>query len=468
MTDHPEPTRSVTIRVDGTEHTLAVEGRTLLSDALRHGAGLTGTHVACEQGACGACTVVLDGRAVRSCLMLAVQADGAEVATIEGVAPAGALHAVQEALRTNHGLQCGFCTPGIVMSLVAATHDGVDRRRGCRRGPRGPSLPMHRVRQHPGRHRRRLVSAGDRRPELGGPGMTWVGQRLPRFEDPRLLTGRGRFTDDIELPGLLHAAIVRSPVAHGTLLGLDTTEVDVPVAAVLGPSELLAMAQGRLPVVWHMPGEFQHDRPVVGDRVRFVGEPVGIVVAADRYRAEDAVDRILVEVDELPVGRRRPGRLEPGAPLLYDGRDDNVMCRFDVGDTAEHTDAVFAAAEETLSFRLDIGRVMGTPMEPRGIIAAPDADGRLTVWTSSQAPHAVRDGHRRDHRPAPAPHPGGRPGRRRRLRPEGPPLRGRDHGLPGGPPPGSSGEVDRGPLRDPRRHPPGPGRDRRRRRGLRP
>ncbi len=125
MTEHPETTRTVTIRVDGTERTLAVEGRTLLSDALRHGAGLTGTHVACEQGACGACTVVLDGRAVRSCLMLAVQADGAEVATIEGVAPAGALHAVQEALRTNHGLQCGFCTPGIVMSLVAATHDGV-------------------------------------------------------------------------------------------------------------------------------------------------------------------------------------------------------------------------------------------------------------------------------------------------------------------------------------------------------
>ena len=222
--------------------------------------------------------------------------------------------------------------------------------------------------------------------------MTWVGQRLPRFEDPRLLTGRGRFTDDIELPGLLHAAIVRSPVAHGVLHGLDTSELDVPVHAVLGPVELTALSRGRLPVVWHMPGEFQHDRPVVGERVRFVGEPVGIVVADDRYRAEDAVDRIMVEVDELPSVVDARAALEPGAPLLYDGRDDNVMCRFDVGDTAEHTDAVFTAAEETLSFRLDIGHVMGTPMEPRGIIAAPDDEGRLTVWTSSQAPHAVRDG----------------------------------------------------------------------------
>lgn len=221
--------------------------------------------------------------------------------------------------------------------------------------------------------------------------MTWVGQRLPRFEDPRLLTGRGRFTDDIELPGLLHAAIVRSPVAHGDLLGLDTSELDVPVAAVLGPSELLAMAKGRLPVVWHMPGEFQHDRPVVGDRVRFVGEPLGVVVADDRYRAEDAVDRILVEVDELPAVVDARAALLPDAPLLYPGRDDNVMCRFDVGDSAEHTDAVFAAAERTLSFRLDIGRVMGAPMEPRGLVAAPDGDGGMTIWTSSQAPHAVRD-----------------------------------------------------------------------------
>jgi carbon-monoxide dehydrogenase large subunit len=221
--------------------------------------------------------------------------------------------------------------------------------------------------------------------------VTWVGQRLPRFEDPRLLTGRGRFTDDIDLPGLLHAAIVRSPVAHGELRGLDTTEVEGPVAAVLGPSELMAMTRGSLPIVWHMPGEFQHDRPLVSERVRFVGEPVGIAIAADRYAAEDAVDRILVEVDELPAVVDARSALEPGAPLLYAGRDDNVMCRFDVGDSAEHTDAVFDAAERTLSFRLDIGRVMGTPMEPRGIIAVPDHEGRLTVWTSTQAPHAVRD-----------------------------------------------------------------------------
>ena len=119
-----ETTRSVTFTLNGDEAVVAVEGRTLLSDALRHGLGATGTHVGCEQGSCGACTVLVDGAPVRSCLMLAVQADGTEVETVEGVATAGVHHAVQAALHEHHGLQCGFCTPGIVMSLVGADRRG--------------------------------------------------------------------------------------------------------------------------------------------------------------------------------------------------------------------------------------------------------------------------------------------------------------------------------------------------------
>ncbi len=130
--DAPGPTsRTVTLRVNAESHTVTVEARELLSDTLRHRLGLTGTHVGCEQGACGACTVVIDGQAVRSCLMFAVQAEDAEVTTVEGVATLGESgrdqHPVQRALHDNHGLQCGFCTPGIVMSLVAAADRGADR-----------------------------------------------------------------------------------------------------------------------------------------------------------------------------------------------------------------------------------------------------------------------------------------------------------------------------------------------------
>jgi carbon-monoxide dehydrogenase small subunit len=107
------------MRVNGVDRIRPTSARRLLSDYLRHDLGLTGTHVGCEHGVCGCCTVLLEGRPVRSCLMLAVQAEGHEVTTIEGLAGAdGALHPVQRAFHETHGLQCGFCTPGFVMSVV--------------------------------------------------------------------------------------------------------------------------------------------------------------------------------------------------------------------------------------------------------------------------------------------------------------------------------------------------------------
>jgi carbon-monoxide dehydrogenase small subunit len=113
-------TRPIRVTVNGQEHARAVEPRQTLADFLRDDLDLTGTHVGCEHGVCGACTVLLDGEPVRSCLMLAVQADGQQITTIEGVAPAdGGLHPIQEAFWAKHGLQCGYCTPGIVMSACA-------------------------------------------------------------------------------------------------------------------------------------------------------------------------------------------------------------------------------------------------------------------------------------------------------------------------------------------------------------
>ncbi len=108
----------VDVVVNGRRRRESVEPRLLLSDFLRHGLGLTGTHVGCEHGVCGACTVILDGVAVRSCLMLAAQVDGHELQTVEGLAANGALTPLQEAFREEHALQCGFCTPGMLMTAV--------------------------------------------------------------------------------------------------------------------------------------------------------------------------------------------------------------------------------------------------------------------------------------------------------------------------------------------------------------
>jgi carbon-monoxide dehydrogenase small subunit len=116
-----EPDRhDIELSVNGVSYRRGVESRMLLSDFLRHDLLLAGTHVGCEHGVCGACTVLLDGAPVRSCLMLAVQANGHELSTVEGLATlAGELHPVQQAMHDHHGLQCGYCTPGILMTMTA-------------------------------------------------------------------------------------------------------------------------------------------------------------------------------------------------------------------------------------------------------------------------------------------------------------------------------------------------------------
>jgi carbon-monoxide dehydrogenase small subunit len=108
----------LTLVVNGEPRSLEVEGRTLLVHALRDGLGLTGAHVGCDTSQCGACTVLLDGKAVKSCTVLALQAEGAEITTIEGLARDGELHPVQRAFVEHHGLQCGFCTPGMILTSV--------------------------------------------------------------------------------------------------------------------------------------------------------------------------------------------------------------------------------------------------------------------------------------------------------------------------------------------------------------
>ena len=117
---------SITVTVNGTQYERAVEPRLLLSDFLRHDLGLTGTHVGCEHGVCGACTVLLDDEPVRSCLLFAVQANNRRVTTVEALGTPDNLHPIQEAFRERHGAQCGYCTPGFLMSLVPFLQENPD------------------------------------------------------------------------------------------------------------------------------------------------------------------------------------------------------------------------------------------------------------------------------------------------------------------------------------------------------
>jgi len=121
--------REITLCINGTSHTVSVEPRRTLVDVIRDDCGQTGTHIGCEHGVCGACTVLVDGEPLRSCLMFAVQADGRSIRTVEGLQKGDALHPMQEAFMRHHALQCGFCTPGFLMLAVAALEKRPDLNR---------------------------------------------------------------------------------------------------------------------------------------------------------------------------------------------------------------------------------------------------------------------------------------------------------------------------------------------------
>lgn len=221
----------------------------------------------------------------------------------------------------------------------------------------------------------------------------YVGQSVPRINDPKLLTGGGRFTDDIDLPGLVHATIVRSTVAHGTITDFDTAEAasESDVALVLGPDEIVA-ATRNIPCVWHAPGQRMLEYPVTSRHVTYVGQPIGIVVADSRAAAEDAVELLGISFEELPNVTDSEAAAAPGAPLLVPEWGDNVCAVVDAGDPRERVEEVMSAAAHVIERRLRVQRIAPNPMEPRAVVARWDAfDETLTVWMSTQTPHHCRD-----------------------------------------------------------------------------
>jgi aerobic carbon-monoxide dehydrogenase large subunit len=217
-----------------------------------------------------------------------------------------------------------------------------------------------------------------------------VGQRIPRVNDHGALHGAARYVDDIDIPNLLHAAIVRSPVAHGVLRTFEVIDLAKDLT-VLGPDQLRAHIHADLPVLWKLGDQRQLSTPAVDDHLRYVGQPIGIALAPSRSLAEDAVEAVVLSIDELEPVTEIASAIAANAPLLYPDLGTNVMASFEGGDSAEHTDSVFAAADRVLHSTLRIGRVHGLAMEARGIVAVPEPRGKLTIYTSTQAPHAIRD-----------------------------------------------------------------------------
>ncbi len=225
---------------------------------------------------------------------------------------------------------------------------------------------------------------------VGDPPTGHVGRVMRRKEDPRLITGRARYVDDISLPGTLWAAIVRSPEAHAKIVSIDTSAAaDYPGVHAVFTGEDMSDLGGPLPCAWVPPGvEVQNPEhwPLARGTVNHVGDPVAVVLGDDRYAVVDAAEEVLVEYESLPV-IVDPEKALQGAPFVHDSIGTNKVHEWSLpgGDV----EAGFAEADTIVERRVVNHRIAGAPIEPRGVLADYRA-GSLTLWTSTQVPHFVR------------------------------------------------------------------------------
>ena len=296
----------VSVTVNGAMREADVEPRTLLVYFLRETLGLTGTNVGCDTSSCGACTVLLDGESVKSCTLLAAQADGRELTTIEGLAEGDELHPLQESFHRNHGLQCGYCTPGMLMAAASYLKENPSPQRSRRAaGARGQPLPLHRLPEHREVDPRRGRVHGRRRDSRGrvmATTETFIGQPVLRKEDPELLTGQASYIDNWTMPGMLWMALARPPYVHATIDGVDTSEA-ASMPGVVGVYTAGDLELGALPFVWPITEDIKVPvhYPLASDKVRFNGDAVAVVVAETREQAIDAAEVVAVTATELPA-----------------------------------------------------------------------------------------------------------------------------------------------------------------------
>jgi len=221
-----------------------------------------------------------------------------------------------------------------------------------------------------------------------------VGQSIKRREDPRLITGAASFIDDIRLPGLAHAAILRSPYGHARIRSIAISNAaNLPgVLGVFTGQDLESL--GPLPCAWQAGGVTNNvttPRVLALGEVHQVGDPVAVVVAESRYQAEDALASIEVEYEPLPVVVDAAKAIAPGAPQLHENAPGNIAMEWQCGKDAATVDAALAAADLRLSQHIVNQRLIPTPLEPRGAIGRYDpGTNEYTLWTTSQAPHVMR------------------------------------------------------------------------------
>jgi xanthine dehydrogenase YagR molybdenum-binding subunit len=429
----------ITLDINGTRRTVKVEPRVTLARALREKLGLTGTKVGCDRGACGACTVHLDGEPALACTTLAIEVGDRKVTTIEGLAKGTTLHPIQQAFIAEDAMQCGFCTPGMVMSCAALLAqnprpDGAAIRGAvagnlCRcgtypkvfnavaiasgqkpdggtletRGTTNPAAPPPgtawvgiaggAVSAEP-----RTVPDNEAKPWPMNGGLAVVGKPTARLDGHAKVTGEARYTSDVALPGMLHARRVVSPHPHAMVKRVDTRKAE----KLAGVRAVFVVKQQEGATLVDPSTEQNGTFP----RIRYAGQCVAAVAATTPDIAEEAARLVEVDYEVLPAATTLDGAMRPSAPLVYATRVNmggSAGGGGAGGGLAQHgnlrgptelsegnVEAALAASVHKVSGTFRTQVQTHSPMEPHGIVADWKPD-KLTVYVSTQGTATVRD-----------------------------------------------------------------------------
>ena len=288
----------ININVNGTDYETAVRPGATLLDLLRDELGLTGTKRGCDQGDCGACTVLLDSKAVNSCLVLALEADGRKVETIEGLAQGGELHPIQRAFVEMGAIQCGFCTPGMVLRVKSILDANPNPTREDIKNQLSGNLcrctgyvkifeAVERAIEYINGRQPKLI---EYQPQKSAIDLSVVGKRLPKLDAPDKATGRALYTDDISLPNMLYGKALLSPHPHARIKSINIEK------AIKLPGVKLIITGADVPDLTYGTSPARYDETVLAkDKVRYVGDVVAAVAAVDEETCYEAIK--LIEVD---------------------------------------------------------------------------------------------------------------------------------------------------------------------------
>jgi len=376
--------QEITLYVNDLAHRLEVAPKTTLLQVLRDELHLLGTKNGCGQGHCGACTVIVNGRAVRSCITLVARLDGAHVETIEGLARGDELHPLQQTFIEQGAVQCGFCTPGMIMAAKAL----LDTRPHPTREEIVKALAPNLCRCTGYASIIRAIEAASSKEQPSFPfkpsklETRVVGKPVPRPDALAKVTGQAIFAADLYFDNMLHAKVLRSSRPHARIRRIDTSKARaIPgVVAVLTADDIPGTRTH---------GTVRADWPsLCWDKVCYTGDALALVAAETEAIAEEALSLIEVEYEPLPAVFSPQEALTPGAPLVHENTPGNLLKHIKVrkGDVK----AGFTHADLIVEQEYHTPFIEHAYLEPEAGVAVPGPDGRITVYVGSQIPFEDR------------------------------------------------------------------------------